>query len=381
MSTGLQGSSKEAEALNPVVSRGHAGDDPAAALFVPPPSLITRERWLAVLACLSLLSLFILLACLRVGAENIALTDLARILAGAAIPGRIGEDSAAATILLKVRLPRVLLSFMVGGCLAAVGVGLQALLRNPLADPYVLGISSGAALGAALAMLFGVGTTLFVLSAVPLFAFLGGLLSILLVYWIAISYGHLPVHTLLLAGVVLNAIFSAFIMFITSIMEPTRSFGMMAWLMGSLIAPDYPTLAAMAVYLAVGGGVLFKQTNALNLLTLGEDMARSLGVEVEAAKKTIFFTSALLTGAIVSASGLIGFVGMVVPHAVRLLLGPDHRVLLPASALVGGMFLTAADAVARSILAPAEIPVGVVTALAGGPVFIYLLATRKGGLR
>jgi len=211
-------------------------------------------------------------------------------------------------------------------------------------------------------------------------AFAGGLLSLVVVYRIAASYGRLPVHTLLLAGIILNAIFTALIMFITSIMGPNRAFGMMSWLMGTLTAPEYPALVVLAVYLLVGGLILFRQARALNLLTLGEESARSLGVEVERAKKVVFFTSALLTGAVVSVSGMIGFVGMLIPHAVRMTIGADHRLLLPASALVGGTFLMAADTVARTILAPAEIPVGVVTALVGGPVFVYLLMYRKGGL-
>ena len=150
--------------------------------------------------------------------------------------------------------------------------------------------------------------------------------------------------------------------------------------MGTLTAPDYPALGVLAIYLVVGGLILFRQARALNLLTLGEETARSLGVEVERAKKVVFFTSALLTGAVVSVSGMIGFVGMLIPHAVRMVIGADHRLLLPASAVVGGTFLMAADTVARTIMAPAEIPVGVVTALVGGPVFVYLLMYRKGGL-
>jgi iron complex transport system permease protein len=259
-------------------------------------------------------------------------------------------------------------------------VSLQALLRNPLADPYVLGISSGAALGAGVAILMGLGTAVVAALTLPLCAFIGGLLSIIIVYRIAASYGYLPIHTLLLAGVILNAVFSALIMFITSMMDPNRSFGMMAWLMGTLSGPDYPALLSLATYLGAGTFILFRQAGALNVLTLGEESAKSLGVEVETVKKTVFLAAALLTGAVVAFSGLIGFVGMVVPHAVRMVIGADHRLLLPASALIGGAFLMLADTLARTLLAPGEIPVGVVTALAGGPFFIYLLMSRKGGL-
>lgn len=357
----------------------------AAATGVTPwaeQSVLTSRRWVTTMLTLAGASLLVMITSLRFGAEEIGFADSARILFQALRYGEAGIDSlgSSSVILLQVRLPRVLLGFMVGSCLAAVGVGLQALLRNPLADPYVLGISSGAALGASVAMLVGSGKTVLALSAISLCAFLGGLLSLVVVYRIALSYGHLPVHTLLLAGVILNAIFSALIMFITSTMNPNRSFGMMSWLMGTLTAPDYPALVVLTVYLFVGGLILLMQTRPLNILTLGEESARSLGVEVERVKKTVFFTSALLTGAVVSVSGLIGFVGMVIPHAVRMVIGPDHRLLLPASALVGGIFLLAADTAARTLLAPAEIPVGVITALAGGPFFIYLLMSRKGGL-
>ena len=279
--------------------------------------------------------------------------------------------------MMHIRLPRVLMGFVVGGSLAAVGVTLQALLRNPLADPYVLGVSSGAALGAALAMLLGIGASMILLPVLPLCGFAGGLLALLLIYRLAQSQGRLPVHSLLLAGVILNAILTALIMFITSIMEPNRSAGLMAWLMGSLTAPGYAALAVLVGYAVLVLAIVMHKAHALNVLTLGEETARSLGIETERIKKQLFVLTALLTGAVVSVSGMIGFVGMVVPHAVRLVVGSDHRLLLPASALVGGMFLVISDTIARTLLAPAEIPVGIVTALAGGPFFLYLLLWRK----
>lgn len=346
-------------------------------------TVLSPVRWMVTVITLLGASLLMLVVCLRFGVEHIGSFDSVRILTGAILDGQAGIEAAgsAGVILVQVRLPRLLLAFMVGSSLAAVGVGLQALLRNPLADPYVLGISSGAALGAGVAMLFGIGTTVLAISALPLCAMVGGLIALVLVYRIAASYGYLPMHTLLLAGVILNAIFSALIMFVTSMMDPNRSFGMMSWLMGTLTAPGYPALMVLVVYLLVGMLILFSQARSLNLLTLGEEAARSLGVDVERVKKAVFFTSALLTGAVVSVSGMIGFVGMVIPHAVRMLIGADHRLLLPASALVGGMYLMAADTIARTLLSPSEIPVGIVTALAGGPFFIYLLMARKSGLR
>ena len=343
----------------------------------------TSARWLAVMALLALASLGGFLICLQFGAQRIGLVDAGTLLLRRLLEGRAGVASygAAATILLDVRLPRLAVGFLVGGTLAAVGVGLQALLRNPLADPYVLGISSGAALGAAVAMLLGVGTAIGGLSALSFAAFLGGLLAIFLVYRIAIESGHLPMPTLLLAGVIITAICSALVMFITSVLDPARAYTMISWLMGTLSAPDGPAMALL-VCVTVGGGLaLFHQARALNVLTLGEETARSLGVEVERVKRAMFILSALMTGAVVSVSGLIGFVGMVVPHAVRMVLGADHRIVMPAAALVGGLFLMAADTVARTVLAPAEVPVGVVTALVGGPFFVYLLVARRGGVR
>lgn len=346
-------------------------------------SRLSPLRWLVTMGVLGAAGLVGFLVCLQFGAERISLPEafsmILRLLQG----GRAVLESSgpAATILLDVRLPRLAVSFLVGGTLATVGVGLQALLRNPLADPYVLGISSGAALGAAVAMLLGVGTAIGGMSALSLAAFAGGLLAILLVYRIAIGSGDLPMPTLLLAGVIITAICSALVMFITSVLDPARAYTMISWLMGTLSAPDGPTFALLVGVTVLGGTALFHQARALNVLTLGEEAARSLGVEVERVKRTIFVISALMTGAAVSVSGLIGFVGMVVPHAVRMALGADHRVVMPASALIGGLFLMVADTVARTALAPAEIPVGVVTALVGGPFFVYLLVARRGVMR
>ena len=342
-------------------------------------AVLTAPRWFWIMGALSLATILLGLVCLHFGAQPIGLGEIAQILLRA-IGGEESDREAigaTGTILMQVRLPRVLLGFLVGCCLASVGVALQALLRNPLADPYVLGVSSGAALGASLAVLFGIGTTFLAASALPACGFAGGLVALLVVYRMAATYERLPIHSLLLAGVILNAIFSALMMFITSIMDPNRSFGMMAWLMGTLTAPAYPILMMLSLYLLAGLFLLFRQARVLNILALGEESARSLGVDTERAKRSLFVVSALLTGAVVSVSGMIGFVGMVIPHAVRLAIGADHRLLLPASALVGGMFLMGADTLARTLLSPAEIPVGIITALAGGPFFVYLLVWRK----
>jgi iron complex transport system permease protein len=342
-------------------------------------AILTPSRWYAIMGGLSIAALLLALVCLQLGTQYVGLGRIAEVLASTFAGWVGGKETLDMTgvILLHVRLPRIFLGFLVGGCLASVGVALQALLRNPLADPYVLGVSSGAALGVAVAVLFGIGTTVLALWALPVCGFLGGLLALLVVYRMAVTYDRLPIHSVLLAGVILNAIFSALIMFITSIMDPNRSFGMMAWLMGSLQAPAFPALAALSIYLFAGLALLFKQIRLLNILAMGEESARSLGIDTERTKRFIFVISALLTGAVVSVSGMIGFIGMVIPHAVRLVVGADHRVLLPASALVGGMFLMAADTIARTAFVPSEVPVGIITALAGGPFFVYLLVWRK----
>ena len=281
------------------------------------------------------------------------------------------------SIILDIRLPRTISGVLVGAALSLAGAVLQALLRNPLADPFVLGISSGAAVGAVLAILVGLGSTFLGSYAVPGAAFGGALLTLLLVYSIARIGGRVPTQTLLLSGVIVSSFFSAIIMFLISATSNEKIYNVTFWLMGSLEYLASQSLGVMFLYLLVGGGVLFALARDLNLLALGEETASELGVEVERVKKIAFVFASLITGAVVSVSGLIGFVGLVVPHLVRMIWGPDHRFLLSASALMGGILLVVADTVARTIVAPSEVPVGVVTAMGGAPFFVYLL--RKKG--
>ncbi|HET7909263.1 MAG TPA: iron ABC transporter permease [Nitrospira sp.] len=342
-------------------------------------AILTPSRWLRVISILLVASIIVVVLCLQVGARHITVGEIVKSLARAlGVLEPAGEASATTdAIILHLRMPRMFLGFLVGCSLASVGVILQALLRNPLADPYVLGVSSGAALGVSLGVLFGLGAMAWAIPVLPICGFFGGLVALAVLYRISSTTERLPVHSVLLAGVILNAIFSALIMFITSIMEPNRSFSMMSWLMGTLTAPIDKTLLAFTIYIAIGVGLLFTQVGVLNVMTLGEEPARSLGVDTERAKRNMLMMAALVTGGVVSLSGMIGFIGMVVPHAMRLLIGADHRLLLPASGLAGGMFLVTADTFARSFFLPSEIPVGIMTALAGGPFFIYLLMWRK----
>lgn len=277
-------------------------------------------------------------------------------------------------IFMQVRLPRVLLAAIVGAALACAGVVFQAILRNPLADPYILGISSGAGLGIMLAVICGWTWSLAGLSPVMLAAFAGAMSTIWLVWGIGRLTGRTQVAGLLLAGVVVNAFFSAIIMFLTSIAKALQLQTTLLWLMGSFAEIENSMLVwTSGVICLLGIVCLVLLGNRLNILSFGPDQARTMGVPIQQTCFLAFALAALMTSIAVALSGLIGFVGLIVPHAVRLVAGPDHRQLIPLSALIGAGFLVAADAAARTIVAPAMLPVGVVTALAGGPFFLILL--------
>jgi len=284
-------------------------------------------------------------------------------------------------IFVGVRLPRIFLAAIVGAALACSGVIFQALLRNPLADPYILGISSGAGLGAIIAIVSGFTWTLWDRSPTAVFAFAGALLTVWLVWSIGRLTGKSHVTGLLLAGVVVNAFFSAMIMFLTSIARSQAVHRTIFWLMGNMTEETFSILWLSAS--CVGAGIigLFYLSPQLNAISFGEDDARSIGVNTRRIRLIAFAIAAFITAVAVSLSGLIGFVGLIIPHAVRLVFGPDHRQLLPLSALTGAVFLVAADTIARIVIAPAQLPVGVITALMGGPFFLVLLVkyTRKVG--
>jgi len=285
-----------------------------------------------------------------------------------------------AEILFRARLPRVLLGVAVGGGLASCGVVLQALLRNPLACPHILGVSGGASLGGILGLiLFPVGSStgdqLLVaeISWVPLTSFAGALLSMILIYRFSQVHGRIHPYQLLLAGVIFNAFVGAIIMFLNSIVDFYQAQALLFWLVGNLSTRAYLTVGFIWVYVLLGLFWLWSHCLSLNLLTLGEEGAMQLGVEAGVTQRQIFVASSLMVGAMVSVSGMIGFVGLIVPHVMRVIVGSDHRLLLPASFLAGGIFLTWADTFARTLFAPAELPVGVVTAFFGGPFFFFLL--------
>lgn len=321
------------------------------------------------LALAGLLGLSLWLA-LGFGADSVSLTH--------ALSDPTSLD---ARIIFSARLPRVLLAAIAGASLAGVGVAFQALLRNPLADPYVLGVSGGAAAGATLAIVAGA-TAYSLLGAalVPAAALAGGLGATLLVYAIARASGDISGTTIVLAGVIVNAIAAAVITFVKTLVSAAKAQELLFWLMGFLDVPSPAQLVSVAIWCALGTTLLIFDSGRLNLLSLGREPAAHLGIDVGRVERRVFFAASAIAGAVVSLTGLIGFVGLVVPHAVRRLVGSDHRVVLPAALLLGGTTLVACDLVARAAFKwlGSEPPVGAVTALIGGPVFLLLLHRTRG---
>ena len=278
-----------------------------------------------------------------------------------------------AQIFFVARLPRVLAAALVGSALAAAGVVFQALLRNPLATPFTLGISAGAALGAMLVLTLG-GALAAAWATVPLASFLGAAGAVLVVYLLTVArHRGFSTSVLLLAGVTLNSLLSALILLVQYFADMTQALQTLRWLLGDLDVASYAPLLAALPMLAVSSALFLVMPRALNLLALGEDHAAARGVEVLRMQRLAFFSASLATGAAVSVGGPIGFVGIVVPHMVRLMVGADHRLVVPASLGFGAAFLVGCDLVARTALAPIELPVGIVTALIGGPFFLWLL--------
>jgi iron complex transport system permease protein len=324
---------------------------------------VKRPSTPAFLAALGAAALLAVLLGVALGAAPLAPRDLVRALLGRG-------DGTATAIVWSLRLPRVALGFLVGGVLAVAGAALQALVRNPLADPYLLGLSGGAGLGAVIALAAGV-VSAWALHAA---AFAGALLAMLVVYRLAVvAGGVLDSRILLLAGVVVGAFAGALLSGLLAVSEAAQVKTATLWLMGGLGGVGWVGVVALAVYAAPALAVLVAEARPLNLLALGEEPAQHLGADVARTKRRVYVAASLLAAASVAAAGMIGFVGLVVPHAIRLVKGHDHRVLLPAAFLLGGTFLVLADTLARTAFAPLELPVGVVTAVVGVPVFAILL--------
>ncbi len=306
-----------------------------------------------------------------VGSTNIS---LARVF-DASIPY---ADNVDAQIFFIARLPRALAGALVGAALASAGVVLQALLRNPLATPFTLGVSAGASLGAMTVIILGATVSFVGVSAVPLASFAGSLVAVGIVYLLARLRGRgLSTNVLLLAGVTLNSLFSAIILFVQYLADFAQSFQAIRWLMGNLDVSSYDPILSALPMLGLAFAAFATLPRSLNLLTLGPEHAAARGVDVLRAQRLAFVSASLATGAAVSVGGPIGFIGIIVPHVVRLLVGSDHRIVLPASAFLGAAFLVVCDVGARTLMAPVELPVGIITAVLGGPFFLWLLIRHR----
>lgn len=331
---------------------------------------LTRARAIRVLVILAALLVATVVLAALIGGVRL---DFARILA-------FGEpDNPDAVIFFRARLPRVLLGAAVGGGLAAAGAALQALLRNSLASPDVIGVSGGASVGAIVVLGLGAGEGVGGWLLVPAAAFAGSIVAITAIVRLSTVRGRLNPYSLLLVGVIVNTVTSAAILLVSSMVESSRAQSVLFWLSGSLGQRSWPLVGVTWAYMLAATLVLWLKARPLNLLALGEEAARQLGTDVDGVRRVTFLAAAMAVGAAVSVSGVIGFVGLVVPHVLRLAIGSDQRLLVPASFLGGAVFLVAADTLARWLFAPVEIPVGVVTALCGGPFFIALLRREQAG--
>jgi len=330
-----------------------------------------RRRIATVVGAFAIFTIAVLVFAPTVGSTSISLrTAFDRSIAW--------DNNVDAQIFFVARLPRVLSGALVGAALAAAGVVLQALLRNPLATPFTLGVSAGGALGAMIAISLGLDLGLLGVSSVPIASFTGSLIAIAIVYALASSQKRgLSTNVLLLAGVTLNSFFSALILFVQYMSDFTQSFRAVRWMMGDLDVGNYVPIVAALPFLVCAFAVFAALPRTLNLLTMGEDVAAARGVEVTRAQRWAFLSASLATGAAVSLGGPIGFIGIIVPHIVRLMVGSDHRIVLPAAVLFGAAFTVLCDLAARTVMAPVELPVGVITALIGGPFFLWLLVKRS----
>ncbi|MDQ1278350.1 MAG: Iron transporter [Thermodesulfobacteriota bacterium] len=322
--------------------------------------------FLLLLFAVSIVSLF-------AGAADITLINVIRDLLPLGADGHKALTPAEKSILLSIRLPRVILAGLVGAALSMSGVVFQALLRNPLTDPYILGISAGSAVGAVTGILLGAEVLILGISGM---AFLGAILSVCVVFGIAGTGRRLETTTLLLTGVMVNAFFSAVILFVFSISDHLQLQRAIYWTMGDLSLADGQGVLYAGFFLFIGMAFIYRYARSLNILATGEETALQLGISVGKTKIILLTAASLVTATAVAASGTIGFVGLIIPHIMRLIVGPDHRLLLPASLIFGGAFLVLADTMARCLVSPAELPVGVITALCGAPYFLVLLRRR-----
>jgi len=336
--------------------------------------IVTAKKVILLSTLLGILLILIILFSLTVGSVKVPLLRSITILFQSILGVKSEGTEIEQAIILSLRFPRAILAGLVGAGLSVSGAIFQALLRNPLADPYILGVSGGAAVGAVIAILLGLSTLSL---GLPLASFVGALVTIMVVFYFGRQDKKVHPNTLLLAGVITSSFLSALIMFFISVSQKEELHTIIFWLMGDFSFSSAEAIYMILPYILLGILLLYFNARELNLILSGEENALQLGVDVDRLRLTSYLAASLITAASVSVCGLIGFVGLIIPHSARLVLGPDHRLLIPSSALIGASFLIASDTFARILLAPIELPVGVITAAFGGPFFIYLLKTRK----
>ena len=288
-----------------------------------------------------------------------------------------GEENPDGIIFFRLRLPRIFFAIITGASLSIAGVVFQAVLRNPLATPYTLGVSAGGALGAVVVIKMGIVFSFFGFTTIQSAAFLGSFLTIILVYIVSRKSGRISIHTMILAGVTISYFFGAVILMMQFIADFTETRHMIRWMMGSLDILDQGILIRAVPILIFAYAVIFLHGNMLNIISTSEEVALSKGVSVSRVQKISFFFASLITGLVVAISGPIGFVGLIVPHILRIYIGVDHRYLIPAAVFFGGAFLALCDSIGRTIIAPVEVPVGIITAILGGPFFLWLLMKQS----
>ena len=330
-----------------------------------------NKRTLIIFSSVILIVFVIFLVSISLGSTYIPIDNIFEILFF-----NKSDMKAQKLIIEKIRLPRIILSFLVGTGLAISGVIFQGVIRNPMVDPYIVGISAGAGTGVTVAVITGISWNFLGIDTLPLMAFLGAIFTVYIVYQLAKVKNKLPVMTFLLAGVAMGFVLNAVQSFLM-VLGADNLHKIVYWLMGSVANGGWNEVKIMLPYYLAGMIPILFYLKDLNLILLGEESAQYLGVEVERVKKILIISATLVTASVVSVSGNIGFIGLIVPHIARMLIGPDHRKLLPLAAFIGGIFLLISDDIARSLLPPLEIPVGIITALAGGPYFIYLLRKKK----
>jgi iron complex transport system permease protein len=329
--------------------------------------IVTRRKLAFITLVLSLLFLIVLIMSVVLGAAQISLSDFYRILTGRASQG------AAYSIVIQIRLPRILMAAFVGGALSICGVVMQSVLRNPLAEPFVLGLSGGAAVGSIIYILLGLTTA----GGGFFFSFVGAMSTLFVVLVLSKRQGRFSTTRVILTGVIVNAFFTAFIMFVITTTSDELLHAILFWLYGDLSGAAYFSVGILAIVLTLSFGTIYMFGRYLNILGVNEELGYQLGIEVERVKYVLLILVSILTAFTVSLTGIIGFVGLIVPHLMRMAFGSDHRLLLPASLIFGGIFMMLADTAARTIISPSELPVGVITAFLGAPFFLMLMFRDK----